>query len=72
MHTHPQGKIVPRPICEHTCAIFMDRGECAGLIDPQTYPELHELLLSNCGSGDEAGNPPECHPIPLGAPEKGK
>ena len=59
-----------RPICNDTCEIFTDGGECSGIIDPSS--DLFALLMSNCdASGQVAGDSPECIYISLEAPGKG-
>lgn len=59
------GTALARPICQQSCRVFMDGGECAGVIDPSM--EVYRLLMSNCDTRVSPGSDsPECIHVSMG------
>ena len=69
---------VPRPICNHSCTVFAEGGNCEFFLDPEVLPEnsglhfLKQLLLSKCDTRvNPAGTTPECFYVSFESPQIG-
>lgn len=56
----------PRKVCKNTCDLFRPGGHCASIVNQETFPIAHQIILSNCDSRiDPAGSYPECVHVPF-------
>ena len=66
---HP---VKARPICKRTCELFHPSGYCGGVIQQEMFPEIYNMIFSNCDTRDyPGGSYPECVHIPFRNTEPG-
>lgn len=55
-----------RQICKSSCDFFLPGGACGDAITPEMFPDIYEMMLSNCDARQHpAGAEPECTYVAL-------
>lgn len=60
------GPLTSRKLCKNTCDHFRENGSCDGVIDWDLFPDVYQLILSNCDEREfPGGEAPECVHVAL-------